>query len=124
MLITYEKTAEGNLKFCADAEAREEIHTILNDPNGGYQKALDYLIECVTGNGLEFLAPERIGALTSAPIFGEDIQYGDDGNIDDVGAVFWFPNYAVVNEMELLAESGELVFQRDTEPKSTPTLSP
>lgn len=122
MAITYETTPQGDLKFSADQESREELLDILADPDRGYPRAQDYLVEQVVGNGLEYLRPEAVGALTSAPIFGEDVSWSDSGEVEAAGALFWFPNYAVSDELEVLARTGDVVFPRA--PRFEPAPAP
>lgn len=113
-MISYTIDSENNqLIITADADGQEELEDAYT--KGGHPKAEQEVIEAITGNGLSYIAPEQIGALTDAPIFG-DIGIGDDGEVDYVGDVFWFPNYMITDPWKELAETGRVVF--DGQPKS------
>jgi hypothetical protein len=62
--------------------------------------------EYLTANGFEWVAPEDIGALTSAPILKYDNKY------------WWYPNYAVRSPLEDIAETGKTVFTFAPEEKT------
>jgi hypothetical protein len=57
------------------------------------------LLEWQLCNGWEFVNPEDIGALTSAPILRSPN-----------GKLYWFPDYAVTCEIEELLEKNEVRF--------------
>ena len=94
------------LVFTADAESREELAA------ADYDKQLSLVLDDVTGNGLEIVAPEEIGALTSSEIFCHDLQRDDDGTVTDAGGVYWFPNYQITNPWQVLADTGRVEFSR------------
>lgn len=80
------------------------------------------LLEDHLGNGWDLLSDEDlgdIGALTSAPVLTSDVlRNDDDGHITEIGDVYWFPNYAVTDEVGELYKTGEVVF--DKAPSSEP----
>jgi hypothetical protein len=57
------------------------------------------LLEWQLCNGWEWVEPEDIGALTSAPILRSPN-----------GKIYWFPNYAVTCEIKEMLEKGEVRF--------------
>ena len=62
-------------------------------------------------NGWSIVNPEDIGALTDAPIVSCEIKYFEDSDeIEDIGKVYWFPNYMVQDPLEILLKEGEVVF--------------
>lgn len=67
--------------------------------------AFDWL----TSNGLNWINPEDIGALTSAPILS-DSPCNDDGTFPVDMKVFWFPEYQVESPLRTLVETGKVVF--------------
>ena len=79
------------------------------------------LMEDINGEGsFEMLDPigtdySDIGALTSSPIIALDVERDEEGNILNTGAVFYFPNYMIENELLTLMESGRLVFRKAEE---------
>ena len=48
----------------------------------------------------DFILPEEIGALTSAPISSDDCERTDEGELVRVGRIFWFPNYMIIDPIE------------------------
>ena len=97
----------GDLEITPTFHAREETDHFLSLPT---KQALSELFEDWLGNGWEFLRPEQIGALTDAPILTDEIIYGDLGNVEFLGHVWWFPNYAIENEVETLLRNGKVIF--------------
>ena len=55
--------------------------------------------------------PEDIGALTAAPILSDEIVRDDDGRLTAAGRVYWYPDYAVRDEIEELRPDLVHVFQ-------------
>ena len=74
---------------------------------------LDELFEYQLCNGWDFVSPEDFGALTEAPILSEEIIYTDEGEVERVGVVYWFPDYMIIDIIEQLIKNGEVVFLRE-----------
>jgi hypothetical protein len=106
---------EGILLKLTDA-GREELEAYRTDHlapynwNKGTEEILCNLLEDWLCNGWEMVPPEDIGALTSAPILSDEIERDDNGEIVKVGAVYWFPDYAIICELDVLADNGEVFF--------------
>ena len=63
------------------------------------------------GNGWEELQPEDIGALTEAPIIAEDVSRNEDTNeIENIGSIWWFPDYMIKDWIEILYNNGKVEF--------------
>ena len=109
----------GDLKFTLTGEAREEA--IENHESGGYlwRDVGDLVCEHdMTANGeLYIVLPEWIGALTDSPIFTDELEYdgGDTDTVSHVGRVWWFPDYQILDPMQILLDTGEVIFQRAPE---------
>ena len=73
---------------------------------------LQDLLEDWLCNGWEFIRPEEISALTSAPILSDDAKRDDKGELTDVGNVYWFSDYAVTCEIEELLARGQVAFPK------------
>lgn len=72
----------------------------------------------MTANGeLYIVLPEWIGALTDAPIFSDELDYcgGDSDRVRSVGRVWWFPDYQILDPMQILLDTGEVIFARAPE---------
>jgi hypothetical protein len=110
--VDLEKTDDGNLHIALTKEGSAEFGTIVEERNKfGIHAALCTLLEDHLCNGWEMVPPEDIGALTTAPILSDDIRRDEDGNVAEVGRVFWYPDYAVRDEIEEIRRDLVLVFQ-------------
>ena len=67
------------------------------------------VLEPLTSNGFEWVRPEEIAALTSAPIIGEVVR-DDHGELTKIHTLFWYPDYAVRSPVQVLAEKGTVTF--------------
>lgn len=77
----------------------------------GIHAALCALLEDHLCNGWEMVPPEDIGALTADPILSDDVLRDEEGRLVEVGRVYWYPDYAVRDEIEELRRDLVLVFQ-------------
>jgi hypothetical protein len=116
--ITFKVQDNGNLKITADQEARDELSETYQD--GGYTKAMAEVIDAANRIGYSDVRPEWIGALTDAPIIGEDVDYETDPPKVE-GRVWWFPDYQIRNEIQELIDDGEVTFT--LAPDATPEPS-
>jgi hypothetical protein len=105
----------GCLKITADNEGRADLKNEYQQ--GGYPKAEDYVIDSLHDN-FYFVLPEQIGALTSAPIFTDELDIDDDGKVAYVGDVFWYPNYMLIDPWEELKNKGYVIFEPEENNKS------
>jgi len=95
---------EGKIEL---TETQEQYKDSWNDFDLFYN-IIDYHL-C---NGWTRLYPEDVGALTESPILSQDVSYNDNGDIETVGDIFWYPNYQVENLAEKLLENGYLIFSK------------
>lgn len=97
------------LRFTLIPDMLPELEEKLSEEN--YIDFSD-VIENQLCNGWHFLQPEQIGALTAAPILTDDVIFDDEGNgdIKELGRVFWFPNYQILDPVRVLAEKGSVDF--------------
>jgi hypothetical protein len=105
----------GNLMLTAsntDRSALAEAYRLR-----GYYGA-EMLISEAFHELLTFIQPEHIGALTDAPILTDDADYSDEAMArggpvphDDV-AVWWFPDYMVIDPWAELTRKGRVVFTK------------
>jgi hypothetical protein len=82
------------------------------DDRIGTDAMLYDLLEDHLCNGWEWIRPEEIGALTSAPIFSDDCGRDEDGMLTQVGAVYWFPDYQIKSPVEELFRHGSVSFAK------------
>ena len=101
------------LRITLTPEGREELLGRRNEDgnwDAGTDSILQDLLEDYLVNGWEFIRPEEIAALTSAPILSDSAQRNDDGKLTKIGGCYWFPNYAVESEIETLLEKNSVDF--------------
>ena len=110
--VDLKKNEAGDLEIFSNENGQahfDEIEELRDDH--GTNAALYNLLEDHLCNGWEMVPPEDIGALTSAPILSDEIVRDDQGKIIEAGRLFWYPDYAVRDEIEELRERLVLVFQ-------------
>jgi hypothetical protein len=65
----------------------------------------------------ELLEPAELAALTSSPLFGTGIDRDNDGVLRGVEHLYWFPDYAIRDEIEELLTDGAVTFDRAPHPE-------
>ena len=110
--VNLRKTEEGDLEILLTGEGQVNFDTVqeVRDAHG-IHSALLALLEDHLCNGWEMVPPEDLGALTAAPILSDEIERDEGGRVVEAGRVYWFPDYAVRDEIEELREKLVLVFQ-------------
>ena len=110
--MTHKILANGNLEISVDIPEQQSLKFEQeNNPSFPSDDFMYDLLEPLTCNSeLEWIQPEEISALTSAPILGTRNDIGTSQ--DNVDKVWWFPNYAVRNVQQDLADYGVAIFQR------------
>jgi len=98
----------GNLLIKLTDEGKSEFDHFLSLSE---QEALGDLFEDWCGKGWEWINPEDIGALTSAPIISDDVARDDNGVIIHLQNLWWFPSYETTDPIATLFDKGEVVFQ-------------
>lgn len=111
----------GDLQITLDPESAKEVDpATLDSDNTMYD-----LFEPVVANGLSWVSPEDIGALTDAPILS-DSPTDDQGNPDPKANYWWYPNYQVESPVRELVEKGSVIFKKaskDTTITKTATVT-
>lgn len=100
----------GDLLLTADNKSRSDLAYWRR---AGYQQAESAVADELRDN-YEFVQPETIGALTSAPILcaAYDMDYPDHGEpapIDDA-KIYWFEPYQLIDPWEQLSRRGRVTF--------------
>lgn len=107
--IRTQELPNGDLQISVqDKSEQQEIADAVAGGDVSDQSMID-AFEHMTSNGFDWVAPEEIGALTSAPILRYDNK------------VWWYPDYQVRSPMEDLAETGTTTFTlapEETTPES------
>ena len=110
MHVDYEITDEG-LVFTADVDTRWEIEEQLFDKGKNYYAAVAEVFEYPICNGLSWVEPEDVGALTNSVIFS-DASLQDDGTYPDDAQFFWYPAYQIEDPVETLMNTGKVIFEK------------
>jgi hypothetical protein len=110
--VDLQKNDAGDLEIVLNERGQTNFDKIqeLRDAYG-INEALNALLEDHLCNGWEMVQPEDIGALTSAPILSDEIVRDDNGRVVEAGRVYWYPDYAVRDEIEELRDKLLLLFQ-------------
>jgi hypothetical protein len=114
MELELTKLANGNLQISADDAYCLEIKQMQADWDRRGVDAdsrLAEVLEYYLANGWEWLRPEEIGALTSAPILSDDVERDDEGTVVKTGKVYWYPQYQVADPIEQLIDNGSVIFE-------------
>jgi hypothetical protein len=69
------------------------------------------ILELLHQENFDELKPEEVGALTIAPIIGQDVERNEGGDeLLGVGDVWWYPRYETTDPWQELAEKGTVTF--------------
>ena len=110
--VTLDKTTAG-LRITLTPEGRRELEGRLAHGGWGSPDSMLYtLLEDHLCNGWEWIRPEEIGALTSAPILSDESSREDEGLLTQVGTIYWFERYQVLCPVEQLYLKGHVDFDR------------
>ena len=104
-MSTYEILKNKNLKIMITEEERKELQEVVNCND--YEHTNDFFteaIEDVLCNGLTWVSPEDVGALTDSLILSEG-SHNDDGSFPQDVDIWWFPEYQTVAPGEKLLEN-------------------
>jgi hypothetical protein len=110
--VDLHESPDGYLHVLLNCRGREEFGTItaIHDQYG-IRAALIALIDDHLQGAWELVHGRDLGALTSGPILSRDIERDLDGTIVTAGRVYWYPDFAVLDEIEELYRHGFLEFR-------------
>jgi hypothetical protein len=110
--VDLQKTGSGDLRIVLTENGRANFETIEEERDShGINVALFALLEDHLCNGWEMVPPEDLGALTAAPILSDEIVRDEQGRLVEAGRVYWYPDYAVRDEIEEIRTKSAIVFQ-------------
>lgn len=104
MKYTYDLNTNGCLILTADIQDRRAIRRLIAEEGTTITAEYDALDGLLANSELEWIQPEEVGALTSAPILG---LRKDNGEVE---AAWGFMDYQVRSFLEDLANTGRAVF--------------
>lgn len=104
----------GNLTFIADSSLASLTDMLATHNDNDLTFLADMLeSEGYSTNGsYTTINPEDVAALTDAPMFSDEVNVADDGTVEVIGSVWWFPNYMVENFAKTLVETGRVTFTK------------
>lgn len=108
-MLTLSINPNGTLELKANAELRDELRDC-GDYIERLLKIVDALEAYSCNGSFAFIPAENVGALTDSPIIAESVEYDDDGTPQAVGRLWWFPDYAVIDETQALMDYGITTF--------------
>jgi hypothetical protein len=109
--VDLEKTPEANLRIVRTV-GRRLFRDIQNVRKWlGIDAALRVLLDDHLASGWDEIRPEEIGALTSALLISDEAERNNDGDLTNVGRVYWNPRYQVDDEIEDLRRRGDVLFR-------------
>jgi hypothetical protein len=102
----------GDLVFTLTPDGEKELaYQVEEYPTKPDEDIFIAMIEDHLENGLQFVRPEEIGALTSSLLL-TDGHRDDDGDYEGDGSVWYFDRYMIEGYAETLANDGKIVFQK------------
>lgn len=116
--VKAEKTPEGDLRLVLYPEARAELLELRARVKSGEISTGDAeadVLEYLIGNGFSNVAPEACGALTSAPMISDELEWSDeDGPVPVHGSrVYAYMDYQVTSFVDDLADKGVALWTGD-----------
>lgn len=112
---------DGDLVITIDEYDRSEQGDFAGAVAKGWNAAEDYVTEALHER-FEFIGPEKVAALTAAPILArsDDVDMSDEADaagalgrlLPTAEAVWWYPDYAVLSPWEELLRDGKVIFTR------------
>jgi len=104
MRFTYDLNTNGCLILYAANEDRHAIAELIKAEGTTYRAEADALESLIANSDLDWIQPEEIAALTSAPILGLRDEHGNPE------AAWGFMDYQVKSFLEDLRDRGKAVF--------------
>lgn len=105
--MKFEILSNGTLQISTEAEDAESISDIKERCGGDDMAFLHEMLEFTgweANSRLHLVQPETVGALTDA------VLHHEDGLVDVIGPVWWYPNYMVTNFADVLISEGKVMF--------------
>lgn len=105
-------TETGDLRISIDIEEQTELReSIAESIESEHYLFIDLLEKAFCNSEWEFIRPEEIGALTDSFILSNTATRDDQGKLQSIDSVYWYPDYQIKSEGGELAEYGKIVFQ-------------
>ncbi len=110
--LSWHEMLNGDLEIVIDDPVLQAAVKETVQGGNTSDSALADVLEPATTNGLHWVRPEEVGALTDSPMLG-DVAYDDSGDITEIekAKIWWYPDYQVRSPLEDLAEQGRTIFK-------------
>ena len=110
--VDLQKSDSGDLRIVLTENGRADFKAIEEEEDlHGINAALFALLEDHLCNGWEMVPLEDLGALTAAPILSDEIVRDEQGRLVEAGRVYWYPDYAVRDEIKEIRTKLAIMFQ-------------
>lgn len=105
---------ENHLTLIPDLKAiKEDFSEFLEDETDFDEMELEsQILEDLMCNGWDYVQPEEIGALTSAPIISPDVTRDDEGEFISADVVYAYMDYQVDSWVQRLCDGHSVVWQK------------
>jgi hypothetical protein len=103
----------GDLEMTLTPDGREEVEARLDEI--GSDRLMYDLFEYHIGNGWDWIRPEEVSALTSAPILAWDVRRSDMGDLlpeETLDNLWWFPGYMIRGPVWYAYYEGKAIWTR------------
>ena len=114
MQLTVTVLSTGNLLLQADNELRKDIKDSI-DYGKNYWQIMADIFEPLASNGsfTHFDAGDSnpFVGLTNAPCIAEAMDYSDEGRATIDGRFWYFSDYMVRDDLEMLKNTGRVIYQ-------------
>jgi hypothetical protein len=110
--MTFETNEYGNLVIKLDEDDKSNLEWISETEEDEFDsdEVMHYVLDqAVLDAGYDFVSPEDVGALTSAPILA---KMNENNEMDENSDVYGFMDYQIISLQRRLLEDGEAILTK------------
>lgn len=108
--MKYKILEDGNLLLSVEAWEQDDLQEMGEDIQTN-DSLYSFFEGLICNSDIEWIKPEDIGVMTSAPILGITEQ-NEDGEITKIHNVWYYAAYVYNSPLEILRDEGEVIFER------------
>lgn len=113
--IHLRETPHGDLDLVLSRDGRDDFPAIDSIRNRyGNRPALTALLADHLARGWELVSPREIDAPVLGPILTRELERDPDASVIAVGRVYWYPEFAICDEIDELRRQGFLELRGST----------
>ncbi len=106
-------TARGDLRITLTAQGRVDLERLLTQhPDWDDDEIFMELIDYQLANGWYVVLPSQIRTQTQSLILSNAVTYDEYGNVVNIGAAYWYPNYRRESYTAALFKEGFVTFDQ------------